>query len=127
MKLTSVGLLLLIYFAQSAGAFSPYESYLMSGKETHVGLIASIEDGGASTLGDAFESIRSQNIGRQLQEAKISDVQAFTRTIECKEYVVVYFRYAGGQPYLDAARAFEKATDTLNWKTIITPHPRAKT
>lgn len=125
MRIIAACLIALASMASPTWAFSPYEAYLKSGEQTHVGLIAVVKKDSLGGLKEAFKSIHDPTTENRLKDGKIDRVQAFTRTIEGKEYVVVYFRYAGGQPYLDAAAAFESATDDIDWNSVISPHPRA--
>jgi L-rhamnose mutarotase len=122
-------LLALILFASlHAGfAFSPYESYLMTGRETHVGLLAEVKPGKLSEFENAFRQCSEAKTLRKLKGAGISSAQAFTRTIEGKTYAVLYFAYAGGSNYLNAAAAFEAATKSIQWTATTESHPRAKT
>ena len=116
-----------LFCLQSVFAFSPYETYLMSGRETHVGLVAAITPEKLSLFEDTFRKCNSQPVRAELKHAGITSVQAFMRNIEGKDYAVVYFAYAGGNQYLGAAAAFEKATRSLDWKAATSSHPRAQT
>ncbi len=107
--------------------FSPYENYLMTGKETHVGLIAEIKPQRRSDFEKAWRQCGAERLQQSLERAGISRLRAFTRQIEGKEYVVMYFAYAGGRPYLGAAAGFEQATVPIDWSATTTAHPRAKT
>ena len=111
----------------TASAFSPYEAYLMSGRETHVGLLAEIKSEKLEDFQGAFEQCFDKSVSRKLKKAGISDAQAFTRIIEGKTYAVIYFAYKGGKDYLSAATAFEEATQSIDWHHSTSPHPRAET
>jgi L-rhamnose mutarotase len=109
-------------------AFSPYESYLLSGRDTHVGLIAQMKPGKEAELAAALDSLRRGPAATALGEAGIRDVAAFKREIDGGVWVFVCFTYQGGKDYLGAAEAFETAspaTQAIN--ALIIPHPRAKT
>lgn len=106
-------------------AFSPYEAYLMSGRETHVGLIAVIKDGQEKACQKTLLEALSET-DNSLREAGITKAQAFTRNIEDQQFAVIYFTYAAGKSYLKAAQAFEKATESVDWNSVTVPHPRAK-
>jgi len=110
-----------------ASAFSPYESYLMSGKETHVGLLAEIKPDNRPDFEAAFQQCSEKIVARKLKKSGITSAQAFTRNIEGKDYAVIHFTYAGGLDYLGAAAAFEEATSSIDWEATSSPHPRAKT
>ena len=107
-------------------AFSPYEAYLMSGRETHVGLVAVIQPEKRPLFDDAVKKCRAKPILSQLNDAGISRVQFFTRVIEGKEYAIVYFAFTGEKQYLQAATEFEKATRSMDWRATTISHPRAK-
>lgn len=109
-------------------AFSPYENYLLSGRDTHVGLLAQARPGQEKQLAAALTALRRDPAAAALAEAGIHNVAAFERQIDGKRWVLVCFRYQGGKDYLGAAQAFETAspaTRALGELTI--PHPRAKT
>jgi L-rhamnose mutarotase len=116
-----------LIIAFPATAFSPYENYLRSGRETHVGLLAELKPERQSDFETAVRQCRSKPLARQLQRRGIRDTQAFTRQIEGKHYAVIYFTYAGGLDYLGAAAAFEEGTGSIGWRGFTSPHPRAKT
>jgi len=120
-------LLLILFNLRTAFAFSPYEQYLMSGRETHVGLLARLETGKLADFELDFRKCGVETVAEELSAAGISDLQAFTRMIEGTNYAVIYFSYAAGSNYLDAATAFEKATQLINWSETTAAHPRAKT
>lgn len=114
-------------FAQTAFAFSPYESYLRSGKETHVGLLAEIKPDKQADFEAALEKCAEKAVARKLKKSGITSTQAFTRNIEGADFAVIYFTYAGGSDYLGAAAAFENATSAIEWSDVTSPHPRAET
>lgn len=111
---------------QSASGFSPYELYLMSGMDTHVGLLAELQPGQLPKLAKALAACQEEPVATRLSAAGIEKLAGFTRDIEGSPYVVLYFKYAGGQEYLRAAEAFEDSTEELNWSSMTTPHPRAE-
>ena len=111
----------------ATSAFSPYETYLMSGRDTHVGLLAEIQPDKRPDFEAAFQQCSEKTAARRLRKAGISNTQAFTRSIEGKTYAVIYFSYQGGLGYLGAAAAFETATSSIDWTATTFPHPRAKT
>lgn len=108
-------------------AFSPYQAYLEFGGQTHVGLLAIVEPGKRVEFQQAVEQCQGDEVRTQLANAQIDSLQFFTRTIDGREYVVAYFSYKGGTQYLEAAKAFEVATESLNWNACTTSHPRAAT
>ena len=116
-----------LFFVPSVSAFSPYEAYLMSGRETHVGLLAKVKPGMLTDFQSSFKECRSDTVQEGLKQAGITRLQAFTRNIEGADYAVLYFTYAGGKPYLGAAAAFEKASSIIDWSRSTSPHPRATT
>jgi L-rhamnose mutarotase len=109
-------------------AFSPYEDYLLSGRDTQVGLIAQARPGKEAQVTSAIQSLRRGQDAAALAKAGIRNVAAFKREIEGGVWVFVCFSYQGGKDYLGAAKAFETASPaTRNLGELIVPHPRAKT
>ncbi len=105
--------------------FSPYELHLRAGLETHVGLFAEVKK--ADQFAVAIKDLDDKDTQARLAKVGISEVQAFTRKIEGKDYAVVYFAYEGGNSYLGAAEAFEKATASSGCAEMVKSHPRAVT
>lgn len=114
-----------VFCALSASAFSPYENYLETDRETHVGLIAAIADDQLDAFETAFQATTKKPVARELKKAGIRDAHAFTRNIEGTNYAVIHFAYDGSADYLGAAEAFEKSTVSIGWSELIEPHPRA--
>lgn len=120
-------LLIALICTHGALAFSPYENYLLTDRETHVGLVAAIPEGRLDAFREMFrESSATPAITRELKKAGIRSAQAFTRNIEGGQYAVIYFAYDGKADYLGAAKAFEDATRSLDWPSVTEPHPRAE-
>lgn len=126
MRLLSLIAVLLAWSCATGEAFSPYEAYLMSGRPTHVGLIAEVAPEQRDLLEDQFRRIASGDGQAKLAAAGITSLHAFVRSIEGADYVVVYFAYDGQRPYLGAAEAFENATAEADWPACTTQHPRAQ-
>jgi L-rhamnose mutarotase len=120
-------LLLALLPGHKAFAFSPYQAYLMSGRETHVGLLTAIKPGQLKDFEAAFRKCREEDVQQSLKNVGITNAQAFARNIEGTNYAVIYFTYAAGSNYLGAATAFEKATRLIDWEESTSPHPRAGT
>ncbi|MDP0500833.1 MAG: L-rhamnose mutarotase [Verrucomicrobiota bacterium JB022] len=120
-------LLVSLFLFTQGWAFSPYENYLATGRDTQVGLLAQIEEGQGDALAKAVASLEEGKPARQLKKAGISGLATFSRNIEGKDYAVIRFVYAGGKDYLGAAKAFEEATAQVEWRKIVAPHPRAVT
>ncbi len=115
-------------WTNGATAFSPYENYLQSGRDTHVGLIAQAKPGAEKQLAAALTTLTQHPATAALAKADIHDVAAFQREIDGKLWVLVHFRYEGSRDYLGAAQAFETASpDTKALGKLTIPHPRAKT
>lgn len=117
------GIILFVFFFVGATghAFSPYENYLLSGKPTHVGLIARAKKGRDNMLSEQLSMLCSEK--EKFKEAGISNLVAFKREIEGRIWFLVYFQYAGDKQYLTAAESFESVAPEL--KDLIAPHPRA--
>lgn len=114
--------------APEASAFSPYENYLLSGRETHVGLIAQAKPGKEAQLAAALQSLQGGQEVKALAKAGIHNLAAFQRKLDGGVWVFVYFSYEGGKDYLGAAEAFESASPaTRTLADLIVPHPRAQT
>lgn len=111
-----------------AAAFSPYENFLLSGRDTHVGLFAQAQPDKEAELAQALRALSESSNQKALAKVGIKDLTAFQREIQDGTWVFVYFTYAGGKDYLGAAEAFEKASPaTAALAELIIPHPRAKT
>lgn len=115
--------LVLGVFSLDAYAFSPYENYLLSGKPTHVGLIARAKSGQDEILSQQLSKLCSQKENDKLKQAGISHLAAFQREIQDNTWYLVYFQYSGKKQYLTAAQSFEPAAPEL--KALVDPHPRA--
>lgn len=111
-------------FSLDAFAFSPYENYLLSGRPTHVGLIARAKSGQNKVLLQKLSELCSKKENDKFKQAGISNPAAFNREIEGEIWYLVTFQYSGDKQYLTAAESFESVTDEL--KGLILPHPRAK-
>ncbi|MCO6046211.1 L-rhamnose mutarotase [Aeoliella sp. ICT_H6.2] len=118
---------LLCLVVTQAQAFSPYQAYLESGRRTHVGLLATVVPGKETELQQAIKKCGDTEVEAQLAKAEIDSLQFFSSTIDGQQYVVAYFSYKGGTQYLGAAKAFEAATESIDWSVSTTSHPRAKT
>lgn len=110
-------------FSLDIYAFSPYENYLLSGKPTHVGLIARAKSGQDERLSQMLLKLCNDRENEKIKQAGISNLAAFKRQIQGQTWYLVYFQYSGGKPYLTAAQSFESIDPEL--KTLINPHPRA--
>jgi L-rhamnose mutarotase len=118
----------LLTSAPRCAAFSPYENYLLSGRDTHVGLIAQVVPGKEAELAQALQKLKEPVNERKLVKTGIRDLSAFQHELQGGTWVFVYFTYAGGKDYLGAAEAFESASPaTAALAELITPHPRAGT
>lgn len=126
---SSVLLVLAFLAAAPAHAFSPYELYLQSGGITHVGLLATIRPEQEENFAAALARLEEFPIAAELADCQIFFPRAFTRTIEGRPCVVIHFAFGGirdASDYLRAAEMFERATKSIDWGSIIEPHPRAK-
>ncbi|WP_425399448.1 L-rhamnose mutarotase [Aeoliella sp.] len=117
----------LCLFMPRALSFGPYEAYLHSGKPTHVGLLAIVEPGKEAEFQQAVRDCQSAEVRARLETAGIGSMQFFTREIEGKQYAVAYFSFNGDNQYLEAAKAFEAATESIDWKDSTSSHRRAQT
>ena len=116
-------LLLFGMFAMDTQAFSPYENYLLSGKPTHVGLLARAKPGQDKVLSERLSRLCGQKENNQLEQSGILNPVAFKREIQGEQWILIYFQYSGEKQYLTAAQTFEAMTAELN--NFILPHPRA--
>lgn len=111
----------------SSLAFSPYENYLFSGKETHVALFAQIKPEQEDAFTKTLKLLHEKESAGLLQKNHIRNLSAFKKKINGKTYCMLYFDYKGGKDYLGAGKAFEISSplvDQLN--ELIISHPRAK-
>jgi hypothetical protein len=60
-------------------AFSPHENYLLSGRTTHVGLLAEVRPGGERDLFAALHELKEGEPAIRLARVGISDVPAYYR------------------------------------------------
>ena len=113
----------LAIFSANVYAFSPYENYLLSGKPTHVGLLARAKPGQDEILSQQLSKWCSGKETNKLKQAGISNPAVFKRVIQDNIWYLVCFQYSGKKQYLTAAESFEACTPEL--KDLILPHPRA--
>ncbi len=92
----------------------------------HVGLIAEIQPEKQDKFHQDVRQFRTDAVMSRIEEAGIIRLQFFTRTIDTKQYAVAYFCLEGGKAYLEAAKMFEQATQSIEWQSTTTAHPRAK-
>lgn len=108
-------------------AFSPYENYLLSGKETHVALLARVKPEQESALIRTLERFHEKKAVSRLRKAHIRNLAAFQKEINDTTYCMLYFDYEGGKGYLGAARAFESSCpEAAQLTALIEPHPLAR-
>ncbi|MCE5185940.1 MAG: L-rhamnose mutarotase [Planctomycetaceae bacterium] len=115
----------LLFLCACGYAFSPYENYLLSGRDRHAALIAQVKPGQQDALAKSLLELREKKMTRKLQRAGITHVSAFTRQIQGNLWCMVYFDFSGKKNYLDAAESFESVAGGLNG--LLVPHPRAVT
>ena len=115
----------LALLALPALAFSPYESYLHSGQQTHVALLATVMDGKTEVLAASLKALSEKKAVKELKKADITNVSVYTKTLQGRIWVMVYFDYDGSN-YLDAVQKFESAKACQALETLVEPHPRAK-
>jgi len=124
MKLKPI-ITLCLLFALSARGFSPYENYLLSGKQTHVALMSSVKEGKADELQAALKSLTEKKPVRAFKKVKISNLSSYSKTLSGKTWFMIYFDY-DGETYLDAVKAFESTEAVQKFAPLLEPHPRAK-
>ena len=109
----------------NAFAFSPYENYLLSGKPTHVGLIARAKSGQDERLSQQLYELCGQKAKGKLKRAGISNPSAFIKEkSKVRHGLSCISNTPEKKQYLTAAQSFEAATAEL--KDVILPHPRAQ-
>ena len=107
--------------------FSPYENYLLSGKETHVALFAQIKTGQENAFAETLKLLNEKKTVKKLQKSHIKNLSAFQKKINDKTYCMLYFDYKGGKVYLGAAEVFEKSSPVIEkLNRLIVSHPRAE-
>ncbi len=116
---------LLLLSGLSAYGFSPYESRLLSGAQTHVALLASAHAGQDKELQAALRSLNERKIAKAFKKVKISNVSSYSKQLQGKTWYFVHFDYEG-KSYLDAVRAFESTEAIQELAPMVAPHPRAK-
>ncbi|HNX53236.1 MAG TPA: L-rhamnose mutarotase [Pontiellaceae bacterium] len=115
---------LYVAMALSSFGFSPYENYLLSGQQTHVMLFAEVKGGQSNAVQNAVKTLSGKEAQSALSLANISNVSAYTKELQGKLCVMVYFDY-DGKNYLDAVKAFEATAQTKALTALVQPHPRA--
>ena len=126
-KISIASLIILGMSGSFCLAFSPYENYLLSGKETHVGLFAQIKTGQEEAFVKTLQLLNEKESVKKLRKAHITNLSAFQKSISGKTYCMLYFDYKGGKGYLDAAAAFEKSSPAVaKLSELIISHPRAE-
>lgn len=108
----------------SAFAFSPYENHLQTGQQTHVALMASASDEKIEELTDALKTLNTKQAAKAFKKVKISNVSSYTKQLQGKTWILVYFDY-DGETYLQAAAAFESTPAAKALTPLLEPHPRA--
>ena len=119
-----MGCIVLVYSTISS-AFSPYENYLLSGRPTHVGLIAQATENKEDDLANALLEIASDQHTDAFAQAGITNISSYAKKIHGATWFVVYFTFDGTKEYLDAAEAFESVPVVTALKPALVPHPRA--
>jgi L-rhamnose mutarotase len=94
-------------------AFSPYETYILSGQDTRVGLIAKARSGQERDVKQALLQLGNPRETELLKQAGISNLACFSREIDSDTWYFVYFEYGGDKEYLRAAEAFKAATPKI--------------
>ena len=102
-------------------AFSPYENYLLSGKQRHAMLLAEVKQGMAADLDKALAKIEKE---QKFSNEAISNMSSYTTELNGKLYVLVYFDY-DGKEYLDAVKDFEKEPAAAELEKFVDPLPAA--
>ncbi|MEI6646786.1 MAG: L-rhamnose mutarotase [bacterium] len=116
---------MLVFTALSACGFSAYENYLLSGRQTHVMLFAIAKDGQAGALQAALKKVMGQPTRKAFEKVKISNLSSYTKKLQDKPCVMVYFDY-DGMNYLEAVKAFESLPLIQDLRPLLSPHPRAE-
>ncbi|VGO18811.1 hypothetical protein [Pontiella sulfatireligans] len=108
----------------SVSALSPYENYLLSGRQTHVMLFASAKDGRVEALQSALKTLNEKKAIKAFKKEDITNLSFFSTEVQGKLCFMVYFDYDGSS-YLDAVKAFESVEQTEALKPLLVAHPRA--
>lgn len=116
---------LLALAALTASAFSPYENYLQSGRQTHVGLMAAAKEGKGDGLHAALKALTGKKATKAFKKADISNLSIYSKELQGKTWVMVYFDYDGDN-YLEAVQDFEEVEAAGALAEWLEPHPRAK-
>jgi L-rhamnose mutarotase len=113
------------FAALSACGFSAYENYLLSGRQTHVMLFASAKNGQSEALQAALKKVMAAQTSKAFEQVKISNLSAYTKKLQDKPCVMVYFDYDGTN-VLEAVKAFESVPLIQEIRPLVSPHPRAE-
>lgn len=117
--------ILTVFICSLTFALSPYENLLLSGKQTHVGLLVSAKEDKVADLQTALKMLKEKKATKAFKKVKISNVSAYSKKLQGKTWVMVYFDY-DGKTYLEAAKAFESINAVQKMAPLIEAHPRAK-
>jgi L-rhamnose mutarotase len=96
-----------------AMAFSPYELFVLSGKDTRVGLITRVKQDREAEVKKTLLELERGGDRELLDAAGIRNIACFSRRINSATWIFLYFEYAGGKEYISAARAFNTASPKL--------------
>jgi L-rhamnose mutarotase len=116
---------ILVLSSLSALGFSPYENYLLTGRQTHVALMVSATDEKAEELATTLKTLNTKQAGKAFKKVKISNVSSHTKELQGKPWFMVYFDY-DGETYQEAVSAFESTKAVKELIPLLEPHPRAK-
>ena len=105
----------------SVQGFSPYENYLLSGKQRHTMLIAEVKAGQYPSLAKLL--VKTEKSG-SIAAGKISNISSYAVDLNKKKYLIVYFDY-DGKEYLKAVKDFEKTKTASELAQFINPLPAA--
>ena len=116
---------LFVFAALSACGFSAYENYLLSGRQTHVMLLAAAKDGQSEALQSALKTLVGGQTAKAFGQVAISNLSSFSKKLQGQPYFMVYFDYDGTN-YLEAVKAFESVPLARELRPLLASHPRAE-
>ena len=85
----------------------------------------SAKDGQAGALQAALKKVMGQPTRKAFEKVKISNLSSYTKKLQDKPCVMVYFDY-DGMNYLEAVKAFESLPLIQDLRPLLSPHPRAE-
>ena len=73
-------------FSLHPRSFSPYENYLLSGRQTHVALFAAARDGKSSELAAALRTLNQAKTLEAFKQVDITNLSTYAKELQGKTW-----------------------------------------